>query len=226
MKTFLTVALLAALTSFLHEHGAVFRWKSTVRNWSVSDGRIQAAVTADGPVEGDEFILAGGAQSPSLSERIGLHLPMQAGKGYSLTLPHPPQRPRICGILTEARVAVTPIGDQLRLGGTMEITGTDSSINPERVRGIIESALRYYPALSSGDFDGIAPWSGLRPCSPDGLPYLGRTRLARNLVIATGHAMLGLSLAPITGQLVAAHVSDRPPPVESPLLSPDRYLGF
>ena len=128
---------------------------------------------------------------------------MQAGKGYSLTLQNPRELPRICAIFTEARVAVTPMGNTLRLGGTMEIAGVNEDVNPVRVRGIIKSVAQYYPRFADADFAGIRPWCGLRPCSPDGLPYLGRTRRFSNLILATGHAMMGLSLAPITGELVA-----------------------
>src|SRR5207253_241765 len=107
---------------------------------------------------------------------LGLRLPLQAGKGYSVTLREPRQLPTICAILTEARVAVTPLGDALRFGGTMEIAGLDERINPRRVHGIIKSIPQYYPAYKEDDFAGLEPWCGLRPCSPDGLPYLGRTQ--------------------------------------------------
>ena len=114
----------------------------------------------------------------TLAQELGLRLPMQAGKGYSLTLPQPRQLPQICSILTEARVAVTPMGAALRFGGTMEIAGLNEDINPRRVRGIIKAVPHYFPDVPPEDFDGIQPWRGLRPCSPDGLPYLGRTRAA------------------------------------------------
>ena len=111
----------------------------------------------------------------------------------------------------------------LRVGGTMEIAGLNETINPRRVRGIIRSVPRYYPEFREEDFAGIAPWHGLRPCPPDGLPYLGRTARWRNLICATGHAMMGLSLAPATGRIVEELISDRAPSVPLKLLSPDRY---
>jgi D-amino-acid dehydrogenase len=148
---------------------------------------------------------------------------MQAGKGYSLTLAKPRQLPEICAILSEARVAVTPMGDSLRFGGTMEIAGLNEDINPVRVQGIIKSALRYYTDFRADDFAGVKPWCGLRPCSPDGLPYLGRPARYSNLTIATGHAMVGLSLGPVTGQLVADILSNAKPSIDISQLSPDRY---
>ena len=91
---------------------------------------------------------------------------------------------------------MTPMGGALRFGGTMEIAGLNEDINPVRVRGIIKPFCRYYPDFTPEDFDGIQPWRGLRPCSPDGLPYVGRTARYANLSVATGHAMMGLSLGP------------------------------
>ena len=168
-------------------------------------------------------MLCGGSWSPVLGSGLGLKIPMQAGKGYSLTLPEPRELPQVCSIFTEARVAVTPMGRTLRFGGTMEIAGLDETINPVRVRGIIDAVPRYYPRFAADDFAGIRPWHGLRPCSPDGLPYIGRTAGHENLTIATGHAMMGLSLGPITGKLVAEVLSGERPSIDLSLLDPDRY---
>jgi D-amino-acid dehydrogenase len=115
------------------------------------------------------------------------------------------------------------MGSALRIGGTMEIAGLNEDINPVRVRGIIKSALQYFPAFKESDFDGVQPWRGLRPCSPDGLPYVGRTAKFANLSVATGHAMMGLSLGPITGKLMAQILSGETPSINLALLNPDRY---
>jgi D-amino-acid dehydrogenase len=126
-------------------------------------------------------------------------------------------------ILHEARVALTPMGDTLRVGGTMEFTGYDLSISPPRLRGIRKSLRRYLPAFEEGDFEGVAPWCGLRPCTPDGLPYVGRVSRYENLSVAAGHAMMGVSMAPATGRLVAEILSDEPVSLDPALLRPDRY---
>ena len=131
--------------------------------------------------------------------------------------------PRICSILTEARVAVTPMGGALRVGGTMEIAGFNEGISRRRVAGIVKALPHYFPRFRTEHFDGIEPWSGLRPCSPDGLPYVGRTRAASNLIVATGHSMMGLSLAPITGELVGQLADGEPTRFDLALLAPDRY---
>jgi len=215
--------LLAALTAACRRLGVVFRWGTEVTGVRSSGRRIVALESAAACDEADHVVLAGGAWSPALVKSLGLRLPMQAGKGYSLTLEQPPQLPTMCSICTEARLAVTPMDGRLRIGGTMEIAGLDERVDPRRVRGIIRSALAYFPTLKEADFTGVEPWKGLRPCSPDGLPYLGRTARSDNLVIATGHAMMGLSLAPITGRLVGQLVAGEQPEHDLTLLSPDRF---
>jgi D-amino-acid dehydrogenase len=203
--------------------GVQFQWQTEFLDWVHASGRIACVKTTAGEFEADEVVLCGGAWTDPIAKLIGLKLPMQAGKGYSLTLQKPRQLPSVCSILTEARVAVTPMGDTLRFGGTMEIAGLNEQINPRRVQGIIKSIPNYYPEFKIEDFRGIEPWQGLRPCSPDGLPYIGRTSKFKNLVVATGHAMMGISLGPITGRLVASILSSEPTSIPIDLLSPDRY---
>ena len=213
----------AGLTRALEAGGACFRWQAEVTGWRTNDSRIEAVITSQGEYEEDEYVLAGGTWSPSVIADLRLRLPMQAGKGYSITLPHPRQRPAICSILTEARVAVTPMGDSLRFGGTMEIAGLDTSINQARVQGILHAIPRYFPEFTPDDFKDLPVWSGLRPCSPDGLPYIGRFARYQNLSAATGHAMMGISLGPITGKIMAEILSNEPTSLNIQALSPDRY---
>ncbi len=190
------------------------------------EGRLVKGVTdSEGERhEGDEYVLAGGAWSPEVVRDLEVALPMQAGKGYSMTVDNPVSLPEICSILCEAKVAVTPIGESLRFAGTMEIVGLDRSVSPRRVKGMVKSVPQYFPEFSTEDLGGREVWSGLRPCSPDGLPYIGRFRHYRNLTAATGHAMLGLSLGPVTGALISEIIAGDEPRVDSRLLSPDRYL--
>jgi len=203
--------------------GTRFFWGSEVKGWRIDQQRIDAIQTSTGDHSGDAYVLAGGSWSPTIARDLNLRLPMQAGKGYSVTLTNPRQLPAICSIFTEARVAVTPMGSSLRFGGTMEMSGLNEDINPIRVQGIIKSIPHYYPEFQLSDFDDLKPWSGLRPCSPDGLPYMGRLTAYSNLWTATGHAMMGLSLGPITGKLMAQLLSDEPAQIPIDRLDPNRY---
>lgn len=197
-------------------------------------GRVHDIIEKQGVIRGvtcsngegyraDITVLAGGIQSLDLAKQIGLKLPMQGGKGYSVTLPNPAPNPALCSLLKEGRVAVTPMGSQLRVAGTMEICGQNTSISKARLQGVIEAFCRFYPQYSPRQFQGIEPWVGLRPCSPDGLPYLGRVPKLKNLIVATGHSMMGLSLAPVTGHLVSQLVAEESPSIDLGALSPARF---
>lgn len=205
------------------DSGCRFVWNAETSGVELRGRRVHAVKTSQGDVEGDEFVVAGGAWSPVLSRAVGLKLPMQAGKGYSLTMPKPKHRPPVSILCVEARVAVTPMGESLRFGGTMEIAGLNETITPARVRGIVKGACAYLPLFTPADFEGIPPWRGLRPVSPDGLPYIGRTRRAENLSINAGHAMMGLSLGPISGKLMSEVLAGETPSLDLALLDPDRY---
>jgi D-amino-acid dehydrogenase len=205
------------------EAGVRFQFETEATGAIREGNRLRALQTNRGEISSDQFALCAGSWSAKLGRSLGLALPMQAGKGYSLTLENPPQLPEICSILAEARVAVTPMGKALRVGGTMEIAGLNEEINPARVAGILKAVPKYFPAFSADQFKAVKPWSGLRPVSPDGLPYLGRSGSVRNLVVATGHSMMGLSLGPISGKLTAGILAGEKPAIDLDLLNPDRY---
>lgn len=215
--------LMALLRERIVASGGEIRPGTEVSDFRKSGSKIVAAQTAQGEVEGDQFVLAGGVWSSTIARSLRLKLPMQAGKGYSLTLSQPKELPQYCSILTEARVAVTPIGSSLRFGGTMAMAGRDESILEPRIRGILRSIPKYFPKFEASDFANIKPWVGLRPVSPDGMPYLGRARDWSNLVIATGHAMMGISLGPVTGELVSQILVGEKPSIELAQLKPERF---
>jgi len=220
---------LEALERWLVAAGVRILWNTEVHGFQRKGRRIVSVETSSGDLTASEIVLCAGFWSDVLARSLGLSLPLQAGNGYSLTIPGLPRRPGIAAILTEARVAVTPMGpspgDPVRFGGTLELGGRPGTIEPARVRGIVRSALSYYPDLDPAAFDGVPAWSGLRPCSPDGLPYLGRPARFDNLVVATGHAMLGMSLGPITGRLAGQVIAGERPDLPLNLLSPDRYAA-
>ena len=214
---------LDAMQAQAEKLGVTFQWNTEVTNLEVRDGKISAVETLHGELSADEIVLCGGSWSPVLAHGLGLKIPIQAGKGYSLTLEQPRELPQLCSIFTEARMAITPMGTSLRFGGTMEIAGLNEVINPVRVRGIIKAVPKYFPKFAPEDFAGVKPWRGLRPCSPDGMPYLGRTAKFSNLILATGHAMMGMSLSPVTGKIVSEIVGGEKPAFDLSQLSPDRY---
>jgi D-amino-acid dehydrogenase len=213
----------AALIRLVQERGGTVVWNAAVTGWRAAGSRVRAARTDGAEYPADEFVVAAGAWSGELLRTLDVRLSLEPGKGYSLTLATPPELPRRSLLLQEARVAVTPMGSSLRVGGTMELGSRSPGINPPRVQGILKSLARYLPAFTPQIFQGITPWSGLRPCSPDGLPYLGRTARWENLVVATGHAMLGMSMGPITGKLVAELISGETPSINLTALRPERY---
>jgi D-amino-acid dehydrogenase len=182
-----------------------------VDRFETSGGKAIAVSGGGQRFEGGRFVVCGGSWTARLLEKTGIRLPLQPGKGYSMTLEKPAKLPGICSILCEAKVAVTPMDGRLRVGGTMEVGSMDNQVKPLRVRGILDAVSTYFPEIRQEDFDGVPRWVGLRPVSPDGLPYLGAAPHLPNLFVSTGHGMMGLSLGPVSGKLMADLLTgDRP----------------
>lgn len=209
------------LKKHLQEKGVVFV-NQQIEKFDVAHGEIKSAITSESDFTFDEVVLAAGIWSKDLAKALDLSLPMQAGKGYSFTLPDVEKNIRIPSIFLEARVAVTPMGSSLRFGGTMELGGINSDINMNRVKGIVSSIPTYYPDMKVALPKKEDVWFGLRPCPPDGLPYIGRVKNFQNIVIATGHSMMGLSLGPATGQLVSEIVDGKKTSVDTDAFKPNR----
>jgi D-amino-acid dehydrogenase len=186
------------------------------------DGRrIVRVVTTRGELAADEIVLAGGAWSPRIAAPLGLRLPVQSAKGYSVTLSRPPRFGATPLLLSEAKVAVTPMGDKLRFAGTLELAGLDLSVNLRRVRAVLRAADRFLPGLRSEP--ALETWRGLRPLTPDDRPIIGRPRALENLIVATGHGMSGISQGVMTGKLAAELASGMPPSLELSPFAPDRF---
>ncbi len=196
-------ALVKNLIQYLKGKGVLFQTSTTVQDFDIDSQKIKEVKTDNGNFTFDEVVIAAGSWSGLIGKKLGLNLPMQAGKGYSFKLPEVKKNVRIPSIFLEARVAVTPMDNTLRFGGTMEITGIDHRISMNRVKGIVDSIPNYYPEMKVEMPKQEEVWHGLRPCSPDGLPYIGRSSTINNLIIATGHSMMGLSLGPGTGKLIS-----------------------
>jgi D-amino-acid dehydrogenase len=215
--------LMPALREAVERGGGKIRWHTPVSGFRTEGGRIRAAVTAEGEVDADAFLITGGSWSARIVRSLRVKLPLQAGKGYSITLPKPAKLPQLCSILLEARIAVTPMGEALRFAGTMELAGLDLSVSPRRVEGMVRSIPDYLPDYPTPELQNLPLWSGLRPCSPDGLPYLGRAKRWENLWIGTGHAMMGLSLGPATGRVLTQDLLGEAPAVALKPFAVDRF---
>ncbi|MBV1910702.1 MAG: FAD-dependent oxidoreductase [Kangiellaceae bacterium] len=199
---------LSSLHNELKIRGVEFCENIEVKSILSKGARVTKVVGETQSFSVDELVLACGSWTPELAKQLGISIPIQAGKGYSVTVDKPWEIETPI-ILNEAAVAITPFKDKIRFAGTMEIAGVDLSINTRRVDGILKSVKRYIPNFDIESIDKSEAWAGLRPCSADGLPLIGRLPSYQNLTIAAGHAMLGLTLAPVTGQIIAEIISDQ-----------------
>ncbi len=187
-----------------------------------TSGRIISNVkTTRGDYSPDQVVLAGGAWSPLVSRDLDIRLPIQAAKGYSLTFRRPDGCPSFPILFAETKVIATPMGGTLRLAGTLELTGLDLSINTRRVKVVRRAAYSYVSGLENLEL--IEIWRGLRPCTPDGLPIVGPHSGYENLIVASGHAMLGITLGPITGKLVSQLITGEEPMVDVSALRCERF---
>jgi D-amino-acid dehydrogenase len=193
---------MVALKNYLGNKGVQFQLNTTVTCFEKKNDKISAVVTNKGKFECEELVIASGSWLPAVAKMMGVKLLLQPGKGYSYTYDHVEKNIRYPAILIEGRCAMTPWGQQLRIGGTMEISGINETILPKRMKGIYDSVKDFYPGLKIDLPPADKIWHGLRPVTPDGLPYIGRLKNFKNVVIAGGHAMIGLSLASGTGKLV------------------------
>ena len=163
---------------------------------------IESLRTTAGDVRVGEVVFAAGVWTGDVAKSLGLRLPLEGGKGYHVDIEAQPGDPELPIWLHESRVVITPLDGRLRLAGTMELTGTDNRVAARRVNAIVAAARRAIPKL--GDRRILDVWRGLRPCTPDGLPVIGRIPRLDNAILATGHGMWGLQLAPLTGRFVSA----------------------
>jgi D-amino-acid dehydrogenase len=204
--------LMLAWRRVLDSQGVEIREECELRD-VVTEGRlVRRLVTSQGDIPADQVVVATGAWTPLLRRVLRRSVPIQPGKGYSLTMRRPALCPRIPMIFEEHRVAVTPFQSAYRLGSTMEFAGYDVSLNPDRLRLLREATALYLrepeaePVLES--------WYGWRPMTPDSLPFIGRVPGFDNLFLAAGHGMLGVSMSPATGRLIADLVSGATPHVD------------
>jgi D-amino-acid dehydrogenase len=214
-------SLLGGLRARLVEMDVCIREHRPVSGFRTDSSAIRAVRCGDETLEIDEVVLAAGVWTRPLAAKLGVRVPLEAGKGYSFTI-SPEPMPAHCLHLDEVKVAATPFTAGLRVGGTMELSGTDTHLNRRRLAAVARAAAPY---LRSWRPESIREeWMGMRPVTPDGLPIIGRPRRWRNLAIAAGHAMQGVMLAPPTGHLLARVVLGEADAEELRPFSPDRFM--
>jgi len=214
---------MTTMKNHLEKVGVKLQLNTEVTGFEKNGRTIKSVVTNKGKFECDELVFASGSWLPILASQLGIHMILQAGKGYSVTYPDMKKNLRRPAILVDNRVAMTPMGKDLRMGGTMEISGINSRILIKRVESIYKAAKSYYPNLDISFPSTDKIWSGLRPLSPDGLPYVGRHDKYDNLIVAGGHAMLGVSLAAGTGKLVEEIVGEKKTSIDIAAFDVQRY---
>lgn len=202
--------LMSSLIRFLKQQGVQLIPNQEVISFEKANGKVTKVITSDKMYEQDEVVIATGSWGRETAKLLGTRIPMMPGRGYSVTLEDAPYKVNYPAVLLEGRAAITPMdGNKIRFGGTMEITSHKTPPRMNRVQGVLDAVKRFYP-----DFDVPLPakekiWYGYRPCSADGLPYLGRIKKYNNVTVATGHSMLGLSLGAGTGRLVSELVNQQ-----------------
>jgi D-amino-acid dehydrogenase len=204
--------LCAALGDAVHEQAEVIGLFRRGDDWRVE--------TTTGAYEADRVVVAAGAWSGPLLAGLGTRLPLEAAKGYSITADRGTGAPRRPLYLTEAKVGVSPYEDAVRIAGTLELAGLDLSIDHKRLGAVERAARAYLPGWQPGA--ARVEWAGLRPLAPDGLPVVGAVPGHDGLFVATGHGMLGITLAPATGEALAPLVLDEPSPILEPF-APARF---
>lgn len=212
MSEMLTYLKLKGVQIFANEAVEDVEFKNQVISKVLTDKGVYAA---------DEVVMAAGSWSPLLTKKLGIKILIQAGKGYRINVERETNI-TVPSILCEAKVAVTPMTGFTRFAGTMEIDKINHKINPLRVAAIANAAKKFYNGLEINQTEKDTAECGLRPCSPDGLPYIGKSSKCANLTIAAGHAMMGWSLGPATGKLVSEIISNKKSSLDLSPFHPDR----
>ncbi|WP_378947280.1 D-amino acid dehydrogenase [Mesorhizobium sp. ANAO-SY3R2] len=210
------------LTELCVRRGVVFEFGCKVTSLRSGDGKIRCATTAAGVIDADAFVLATGSYSERFMRKLHQRVPVYPLKGYSLTVPIADAAAApVSTVIDETHeIAVTRLGDRVRIGGTVELSGFDVTLHESRRAPLERSLNELFPGVS--ELNQANFWCGLRPMTPDGPPIVGRTKLS-NLFINTGHGMLGWTMACGSGKILADMISGREPEIDSSGLGPQRY---
>lgn len=212
-----------SLYSQLQRMGVKFWVNTEVTGFEKANGRLIAVITDKSDIPCNMVVVANGSWMGKLSKLLDIHLLMQPGKGYSIVYDGLQKNLQYPSILVDDRTATSPIGSWLRVGGTMELSGHSDNILPKRVMALYHNFRKYYPTMNLPSPDISKAWYGYRPVTPDGMPYIGKHNKFSNLVYAGGHAMLGVSAAAGTGQLVEEIISQKAVTIPIEAFKPDRF---
>ena len=222
--------LMKQLNEYLRKQQLQFIANEEVVGFEKSGKKIKSVSTINtytgkkNVYEGDEIIIATGSWSRGVAALLETKLPMMPGRGYSVTLEDSPFKVNYPAVLLEGKAAITPMGgNKIRFGGTMEITSHKTPPRMNRVQGVLNAVKRYYPEFEVPFPPKEKIWYGYRPCSADGLPYIGRIKKYDNVTVATGHSMLGLSLGAGTGKLVDEIVNGKQPAMDLKPFTVERF---
>lgn len=211
------------LKKYLESKGVKFQLNTTVSGFEHSNRKVSAVITDKGNFRCTQLAIAAGSWLPVIAKMLNTRLLLQPGKGYSHTYEKVEKNIRYPAILVDGRCAITPWKNKLRIGGTMELSGLNNKIMVKRMKGIFDSAKDFYPGLAINMPPANEIWSGLRPVTPDGLPYIGRPSNNSNVIYAGGHAMLGVSQATGTGKLVAQIIQGKRTEIDLSAFRTDRF---
>jgi D-amino-acid dehydrogenase len=211
----------AALAAHAAEMGVVFRYGTGIKGLEVEGGQVRGVHTDAGLLKADRVVVALGSYSPHLVAPVGIRLPVYPVKGYSLTIPisDATRAPESTVMDETYKIAITRLGDRIRVGGMAEISGYNATLVEARRQTLAHSVTDLFPG---GDLAGATFWSGLRPMTPDGTPVIGRTKV-EGLFLNTGHGTLGWTMSCGSARVIADLVSDRAPEIDCADLSVERY---
>lgn len=218
-----SASFMKAMYHHLQNAGVKFWLNTEVKEFEKNNSRITAVITDKAKMDCEELVIANGSWLGKISKELGIYIPMQPGKGYSLSYTGLQKNLHYPSILVDDRTATTPIDRWLRIGGTMELSGHSEKILPKRVMAIYDAFKKYYPSMNLPLPETQKAWFGYRPVTPDGLPYIGKHNKFSNLVYAGGHAMLGVSAAAGTGQLTEQIISNKPTSIDISAFDPQRF---
>lgn len=215
--------IMTKLLDFLKKKGLTVHPYQTIDRLEMEGQQVRYIFSKEQVFQGDKFIFANGADLGTLAKRAKINIPVMPGKGYSFMTDNFEGKLQHAALLLDDKVSITPMGNQVRIGGTMELGPKDHRYRKTKVQGMVNAVNRYYPQVGLKEPDFGEVWHGFRPCSPDGLPYIGNSTQFENVVIAGGAGMMGMSCGPAFGKLVAELIEEKPTSLNIDKFDPERF---